>query len=123
MRVCASRLLEPLRSLLYNSGMVSRSASRSAGSVAADSAGASARAEIPDLSGLSFEHALDELDLLVRQMESGELPLDASIAAYRRGAALARHCQSRLAAAEQEIVKLDGDALVPLDPAELRGGA
>jgi len=103
--------------------MVSRSASRTAGSAAADPAGASARAEIADLSGLSFEHALDELDMLVRQMESGELPLEASIAAYRRGAALARHCQSRLAAAEQEIVTLDGDALVPLDPAELRGGA
>jgi len=72
---------------------------------------------------LSFEQALDELDELVRQMESGELALDASIVAYRRGAELARHCQSRLAAAEQEIAKLDGEVLKPLDPSELRGGA
>lgn len=72
---------------------------------------------------LSFEQALDELDALVRQMESGELPLEASIAAYRRGAELAQHCQTRLAQAEQEISKLDGDLLKPLDPAELRGGA
>ena len=54
-------------------------------------------------------------------MESGELALDESIAAYRRGAQLAQHCQARLAAAEHEISKLDGEVLKPLDPAELRG--
>ena len=70
---------------------------------------------------LSFEQALEELDGLVRKMESGELGLDDSIAAYRRGAALARHCQTRLTAAEQEIRKLDNDVLKTLDPEELRG--
>jgi exodeoxyribonuclease VII small subunit len=70
---------------------------------------------------LSFEQALDELDALVRRMEAGELSLDDSIAAYRRGAELSRYCQSRLAAAEQEIKKLDGELLTPLDPDELRG--
>jgi exodeoxyribonuclease VII small subunit len=72
---------------------------------------------------LSFEQALDELDALVRRMEAGELSLDDSIAAYRRGAELARFCQAKLAAAEQEIKKLDGDLLKPLDPAELRGNS
>jgi exodeoxyribonuclease VII small subunit len=70
---------------------------------------------------LSFEQALEELDQLVRKMESGELSLDDSIAAYRRGAELAQHCQGKLANAEQEIAKLDGDVLKPLDPSELRG--
>ena len=70
---------------------------------------------------LSFEQALDELEALVRTMEAGELPLDASIAAYQRGAELAKYCQGKLAAAELEIRKLDGDALKPLDPTELRG--
>lgn len=70
---------------------------------------------------LSFEQALDELDGLVRRMESGDLPLDEAVAAYRRGAELAQHCQGKLAAAEQEIRKLDGETLVPLDPGELRG--
>lgn len=77
----------------------------------------------PPVASLSFEQALDELDALVRKMEAGELSLDDSIAAYRRGAALAQHCQARLATAEQELSKLDGDLLKPLDPAELRGGA
>lgn len=70
----------------------------------------------------SFEQALDELDALVRKMESGELSLDASIAAYRRGAELARYCQGRLTVAEQEIKRLEGDLLKPLDPSELKGG-
>lgn len=70
---------------------------------------------------LTFEQALDELDALVRRMEAGELSLDDSIAAYKRGAELAKFCQARLAAAEQEIKKLDGDLLVPLNPDELRG--
>ena len=51
---------------------------------------------------LSFEQALDQLDQLVRRMESGDLGLDESIAAYRRGAELARFCQGRLADAEQQ---------------------
>ncbi|MFZ5541087.1 MAG: exodeoxyribonuclease VII small subunit [Pseudomonadota bacterium] len=71
---------------------------------------------------LTFEQALDELDALVRRMEAGDLALDDSIAAYRRGAELARYCQGKLAAAEQEIKKLDGELLKPLDPSELRGG-
>jgi exodeoxyribonuclease VII small subunit len=70
---------------------------------------------------LSFEQALDELDSLVRRMEAGELTLDDSIAAYKRGAELAKYCQSKLAAAEHEIKKLEGDLLVPLNPDELRG--
>ena len=55
------------------------------------------------------------------RMEAGELGLDDALAAYRRGAELARHCQGRLAVAEQEIRKLDGEMLTPLDPGELRG--
>jgi exodeoxyribonuclease VII small subunit len=70
---------------------------------------------------LSFEQALDELDALVRRMESGDLTLDDSIAAYKRGAELAKHCQSKLSTAEQQIRKLEGDLLVPLNPDELRG--
>lgn len=65
---------------------------------------------------------MDELDQLVRKMEAGELSLDASIAAYRRGAELARYCQGRLADAEQEIRQLEGDLLKPLNLGELKGG-
>ena len=70
---------------------------------------------------LSFEQALEELDALVRKMESGDLGLDDSISAYRRGAELARYCQGRLGDAEQQIRKLDNDVLKALSPDEMRG--
>lgn len=76
----------------------------------------------PAVNELTFEQALDELEALVRQLESGTLGLDESIAAYRRGAELVKFCQGKLAAAEEQIKVLEGDLLKPLDPAQLRGG-
>lgn len=59
----------------------------------------------------SFEQALHELEQLVAKMEGGELTLEASLAAYRRGAMLAKFCQERLAAAEQQVRVLEGGVL------------
>ena len=73
------------------------------------------------LTDVDEDGAVGRLEALVRRMESGELTLDESIAAYRRGAELARYCQTRLAQAELEIKQLEGDLLKPLDPADLRG--
>jgi exodeoxyribonuclease VII small subunit len=66
-----------------------------------------------------FETALTELESLVEVMEDGSLPLEQSLAAYRRGAALARICQERLTQAEQQVKVLEADLLRPLDPAVL----
>lgn len=52
---------------------------------------------------LKFETALAALEQIVRDMEGGELPLEDSIAAYRRGTALLQHCQKQLADAEQQL--------------------
>ena len=82
-----------------------------------------AKATPKPVAELGFEQALDELDALVRRLEAGELSLDDSIAAYKRGAELAKFCQAKLTAAEQEIRKLDGELLVPLNPDELRGNS
>lgn len=59
----------------------------------------------------SFEAALAELENLVASLENGQMPLEASIAAYRRGAQLLRHCQGVLAAAEQQVQVLEGGLL------------
>jgi exodeoxyribonuclease VII small subunit len=59
----------------------------------------------------SFEQALAELEQLVATMEAGELSLEASLAAYQRGAMLAKYCQDRLAAAEQQVRVLEGEVL------------
>lgn len=59
----------------------------------------------------SFEAALAELESIVQNMESGKLSLEESLAAYQRGAALLKHCQAALSAAEQKIQVLEGEEL------------
>jgi exodeoxyribonuclease VII small subunit len=69
----------------------------------------------------SFEAALSELEAIVQAMEQGNAPLEASLAAYERGAALLRHCQETLASAEQKIRLLEGQSLRDFDPAAGNG--
>jgi len=58
------------------------------------------------VSDLSFEAALDELEKIVAQLESGRAPLQESIAIYERGEALKRHCEYLLKQAEARIEKI-----------------
>ena len=55
---------------------------------------------------MSFEEALRELERTVRSLESGDVPLDESIALYERGEELRRACQKRLDAAQAKIDKI-----------------
>ncbi|MCL2874947.1 MAG: exodeoxyribonuclease VII small subunit [Betaproteobacteria bacterium] len=64
----------------------------------------------------TFEAAVSELEAIVRQMETGSLPLEQALEQYQRGIVLLRHCQDRLDAAEQQIRILEGDTLVPFQP-------
>ena len=56
-----------------------------------------------DIETLTFEQALAELDGIVKALESGQGALEASVAAYQRGAALRAHCERKLAEAEQKV--------------------
>lgn len=51
----------------------------------------------------NFESALADLSEIVRQMEDGQLPLEQSLAAYKRGAELLKYCQQSLQTAEQQV--------------------
>lgn len=51
----------------------------------------------------NFEEALSALEEIVHQLESGEAPLDESIALYERGNQLRALCQKRLDAAKARI--------------------
>lgn len=55
---------------------------------------------------MSFEEALRALEDVVRNLESGEVPLDDSIALYERGEELRKACQARLDAAQARIEKI-----------------
>ena len=62
-----------------------------------------------------FETALSQLEKLVSQMESGDLPLEQSLAAYERGVELSRVCQRLLDAADEQVKVLQGNLLKPFD--------
>ncbi|MDR2875880.1 MAG: exodeoxyribonuclease VII small subunit [Methylobacillus sp.] len=66
---------------------------------------------------VGFEQALLELESLVSQLESGELPLEQSLASYKRGAELLQFCQKTLADVEQQVRVLnEAGALQPFTP-------
>ena len=61
----------------------------------------------------SFEQAMAELQQLVVQMEAGELPLEASVAAYKRGSVLVQYCAAQLEKIDAQVKVLEGDMLKP----------
>ena len=59
-----------------------------------------------DISKMSFEKALAELESIVEKLDSGKVDLNASIAIYERGQALKQHCEALLKDAEARIEKI-----------------
>jgi exodeoxyribonuclease VII small subunit len=57
----------------------------------------------PSVVPATFEAALAELEAIVAAMEGGQLPLNESLVAYKRGAELLQFCQSTLKDAEQQV--------------------
>lgn len=50
----------------------------------------------PEISSLSFEEALKELEALSQRLSQGGLPLEESVEAYARGSELRKHCNDLL---------------------------
>ena len=77
---------------------------------------------LSDVSTLTFEKALAELEAIVGKLERGDVPLEESITMYSRGEVLRTHCETLLKQAEMRIEKIalgaDGSpkGVVPLDP-------
>jgi exodeoxyribonuclease VII small subunit len=67
----------------------------------------------PDTAALpaTYEAGLQELEQLVTELESGQLPLDQLLGSYQRGAALLAFCRDRLQAVEDQIKVLDAGSL------------
>ena len=59
----------------------------------------------------SLEAALAELEKIVSSMEEGKLPLERSLAAYKRGAELLKYCQGALQDAQQQVKVLEDGIL------------
>ena len=69
----------------------------------------------------SFETALTELEAIVAAMEAGQMPLEASLAAYKRGAELLQYCQAALQDAQQQVRILEADTLKNFPPSATSG--
>lgn len=65
---------------------------------------------------VNFETALAELEQLVAQLESGDMPLEQLLGGYQRGAELLKFCRDRLEAVEGQVKVLDQGALKTWTP-------
>jgi exodeoxyribonuclease VII small subunit len=68
---------------------------------------------------IDLEKTLAELEEIVEQLESGDLPLEKSLKAFERGVRLSRECQAALKDAEQRVQILMDSDLKDLDPETL----
>ena len=59
----------------------------------------------------NYEAALRELEALVAQLESGDMPLEQLLSGYQRGAMLLKFCRDRLEAVEGQIKVLDATGM------------
>ena len=74
-----------------------------------------------EITKMSFEEALAELEQIVRRLEGGQVKLDEAIQSYERGALLKRHCEHKLNEAQQRVdrIVLGPDGAVTAEPAKL----
>jgi exodeoxyribonuclease VII small subunit len=64
----------------------------------------------------SFAERLAALESIVKNMESGELPLEAALTAYTEGMQLLQACQTSLQQAEQTVMILNQQQqLIPFE--------
>ena len=66
-----------------------------------------------------FEAAIAELESIVKKLDEGDLPLEASLQLYERGVQLSRFCHSRLEEAERRIEVLNERGELKPAPAAL----
>lgn len=60
----------------------------------------------PDIAALSFEDALEELENIVKSLETGQSKLDDAIVSYERGSLLRAHCDAKLREAQARVDKI-----------------
>jgi exodeoxyribonuclease VII small subunit len=63
-----------------------------------------------DVTQLTFERAIEELETIVKRLEEGKVPLEESVAIYERGELLKRRCEDLLRQAEARVEKITLDA-------------
>lgn len=77
-----------------------------------------------DLSSLTFEQALKEMETLIHLLEDGKTTLDQAIQAYERGAKLKNYCEEQLVKARSRVsqVMTSREGSPQLQPFEMMPG-
>ena len=57
----------------------------------------------PDLTNVSLEEALKQLDTIMDQMEQGDTSLEESFLLYQRGMSLVKHCSNSIDRVEKQL--------------------
>lgn len=68
--------------------------------------------KMPAKKEVTFENALERLENIVASLESGEAPLDESLALFEEGVKLVKLCNNKLEGAEKavkQLVNVDGE--------------
>ena len=55
---------------------------------------------------VTFEENLEKLEIIVKKLETGEIPLDDAITEFNEAMKIAKNCDEKLKAAEEAIVKI-----------------
>lgn len=58
---------------------------------------------------LTFEESLEKLEIIVKKLEAGDVPLDEAIGNFNEAMKLAKICDDKLKSAEEAITKLVKD--------------
>lgn len=70
---------------------------------------AKSKQEKKSIDNTSFEDAMNQLEIIVKQLEQGDLSLEASLEQFEQGVKLSQICLAKLSAAEQQITKIIHD--------------
>ena len=75
----------------------------------------------PEISSMSFEDALAELEQIVRRLEAGQVKLDEAILSYELGALLKQHCERKLNEAQQRVerIVIGANGAISTEPTKL----
>jgi exodeoxyribonuclease VII small subunit len=76
-----------------------------------------------DEAALSYEQGIKELEAIVKELESGELPLEKSLELFEKAVKLSAACRKQLQDAETKVeILLKKEGRIEAEPFELRDG-
>ncbi len=67
-----------------------------------------------EVNDMSYEQAMEQLELVLRRLDAGDLPLEESISCFQEGLEYIKHCQTKLTAAEGALKILRGEEFVDM---------